>query len=349
MQIIRVSYGVKGFVRLADYAIRWTRMVTEKAKQKARILVFWKKHGLVATQEAFSVSRRTLYLWQAKRDAGSGKHEALNEQSTRPKNVRKRDWHADILSEIKRQRADHPNLGKEKIHEALKIVCAAKLLPCPSISTIGNIIRDLGGLRMFPSKVRHNGEIVQRKRVKKSRKPKGFTALYPGHCGAFDTIEKIVHGARKYIITFTDVYSRWSFAWGTTSHASSAAKEFFDLVTFLFPFPLDFILTDNGSEFMKHFDTEVRRLHRIHWHTYPRTPKMNAHAERFNRTIQEEFVDYHEPELMNMPRFNALLIQQLLWHNTERPHWSLGMKTPQQFINLNFPEECKKYLTYTTN
>ena len=34
------------------------------------------------------------------------------------------------------------------------------------------------------------------------------------------------------------------------------------------------IHSDNGSEFMKHFDQELRRLHNTHWHTYPRTPKM---------------------------------------------------------------------------
>ena len=55
---------------------------------------------------------------------------------------------------------------------------------------------------------------------------------------------------------------------------------------------------------MKHFDEELRRLHKNHWHTYPRTPKMNAHVERFNRTIQEEFIDYHEQLLITPNEFN---------------------------------------------
>jgi transposase InsO family protein len=176
---------------------------------------------------------------------------------------------------------------------------------------------------------------------------KDFVAEYPGHCGAFDTIERIVHGSRRHVIAFTDLYSRWSFAWATTSRASLAAKEFFGLVTFLFPFPLEHILTDNGSEFMKHFDAEARRLHKIHWHTYPKTPKMNSHAERFNRTLQEEFIDFHEPELLDPPAFNARLVKHLLWHNAERPHWSLGLKSPLQFIQLNHPKECNMYLTDT--
>lgn len=347
MLIHRISYQFKGLGKVADYALRWASMLTDKAKHKARVLAFWDKYGLSATTEAFTVKRRTLFLWQAQLWQGGGKLESLNERSKRPQHIRARDWSSDVIAEIKRQRADHPNLGKEKIRRALVTFCRQHRLVCPSDSTVGNIIRDLGGLRMFPVKVRHNGQIVQRKRAKAIRKPKGFIATYPGHCGAFDTIERIIHGSRRYIITFTDVYSRWSFAWATTSHGSQAAKEFFDLVTFLFPFPLEFILTDNGSEFMKRFTEEVRRLHKIHWHTYPKTPKMNAHAERFNRTLQEEFIDYHAPELLNPVTFNIALVKHLLWHNNERPHWGLNLLSPIQFIRLNNPQECNMYLTDT--
>ena len=30
------------------------------------------------------------------------------------------------------------------------------------------------------------------------------------------------------------------------------------------------------------------------WLTYPKTPKMNAHVERFNGSLQNEFAAYHE-------------------------------------------------------
>ena len=55
---------------------------------------------------------------------------------------------------------------------------------------------------------------------------------------------------------------------------------------------------------MKHFDEELRRLCQTHWHTYPKTPKMNAHVERFNRTLQEEFLDYHEDLLLEPDDLN---------------------------------------------
>ena len=65
MQVFRVFYGVRGFAKLNDYAIRWTRMVTEKAKHKFKVIVFWKKCGLAATLEAYGVKERTVYHWQA--------------------------------------------------------------------------------------------------------------------------------------------------------------------------------------------------------------------------------------------------------------------------------------------
>lgn len=347
MQIHRVSYGVRGFGRLADYALRWAHMLTTKAKHKAHVLSFWGKHGLQVTLDAFGVKKRTLYYWQAQLKKGGGQLEALNEQSRKPRSVRKRHWPAEIIAEIKRLRTEHPNLGKEKVHVFLQPFCQEKNLNCPSVSTIGNLMRDAGGLRTFPVKVRHNGTIVKRKPQRKARKPKHFLATHPGHCGSFDTIEKIIYGSRRYVLTFTDLFSRFSLAWATTSHASQAAKEFFDLVTFLFPYRLEYVLTDNGSEFMKHFDVTLRQLALTHWHTYPKTPKMNAHDERFNRTIQEEYVDYHEGELLDPTSFNVKLLKHLLWHNTERPHWSLDFKSPIQFITYHYPKECNMYLTDT--
>ena len=346
MHVQRVSYQVKGFVRLNDYAIRYFRMVTEQAKKKLSVLLFWEKYGIEATKEAFKVSQRTLFNWKRQWKQGGFQMESLNERPKRPLNVRKRMWPQEIKNEIKKLRNEHPNLGKEKIHVLLKSFCEERRLDLPSESTIGNLIRDMGGLRIFPTKVRHNGTIVPRTRAKRARKPKQFKATYPGHCGSFDTVERIVHGSRKYVITFTDLYSRFSLAVGTTSHASLAAKEFFHLTAFLFPFPLKNILTDNGSEFQKHFDAEVKHLHKEHWHTYPKTPKMNAHAERFNRTLQEEYIDYHAGELLDTTKFNVGLFKHLLWHNTQRPHWGLKLKTPVQVIQ-EYAQECNMYLTNT--
>ena len=353
---IRSKYsGVRGMLTVYQDALRSRYMITKQALKKAKILVFWEKHGLDATIEAFDTKRRTLFDWKKKWIAGGKKSEALNEKSKAPKTKRKRLWDEDILSEIKRLRWEHPNLGKEKIYPLLVRFCKEKNLQCPQPKTIGRLIVDMGGLRRKPGKISHFGKIKIINRQKVLRKPKDFEAEYPGHCVALDTIERHIRGTRRYVITFEDLYTRYAFAWGTKSHASQAAKEFFEVCLTIFPFPITFVLTDNGSEFMKEFSKELKRLHLTHYHTYPRTPKMNAHCERFNRTIQDDFVDYHVEELLIPEVFNRKLIDWLVWYNTDRVHYAFQNKlSPVQFLmNLprsaqdKLPTECKSGWPHT--
>ena len=294
--------------------------------------------------EAFKVKRRTLYQWRNKLREGGGDPQALNDQSKAPRKRRQRLWPQEIVGEIRGQRTMHPNLSKEKLYPLVKDFCDQKQLNCPKPRTIGRLIADAPDkMRSRPIKLGPKGQRIEHKDRPKGRKPKGYKASAPGECGAFDTVEYFLDGMRRYVITFTDHYSRFGFAWATQSHASLAAREFFGIVAEVFPYPLQSVLTDNGSEFMKHFDEEIRRLHKNHWHTYPRTPKMNAHVERFNRTIREEFIDYHEELLASPDHFNRQLVPWLLWYNAERPHWALELKSPVQFLLKQNPALCNSW------
>ncbi len=119
--------------------------------------------------------------------------------------------------------------------------------------------------------------------------------------------------------------------------------------------PVTFVLTDNGSEWKKHFAAEVLKLQITHYHTYPKTPKMNAHIERFNRTIQEEFLNYHKGLLLVLDQFNTKLMDWLIWYNTKRVHCAFGNQlTPVQFLlswrpngESRLPTECKNGWPHT--
>ncbi len=68
---------------------------------------------------------------------------------------------------------------------------------------------------------------------------------------------------------------------------------------------------------------------------------MNAHCERFNRTVQEEFLDYHEDLFFtDLSALNDKLFDWLLWYNGERPHWALQLQSPLEFIARHYPGEC---------
>ncbi len=310
-------------------------MITDIANKRAKILVHWETYGMASTMHAFDVSSATLYAWRQVWIAGGRKVEALNSKSRTPHTKRKRLWPAAIITELQRLRSRdmHPNLGAAKLYPELKRFCDAHALRCPKPATIERLIHDLGGLRTAPSKVSHFGVIKKTNRHTVLRKPKQFNATHPGHCIALDTIEIFIHGLRRYVITAIDLYTRTSFAWATTSHASCAATAFFNLCQRVLPMPMEYILTDNGSEFKKEFDGALRAAHLTHYHTYPKTPKMNAHAERFNRTIQEGFVDFHYELLAtDINAFNRTLMDWLIWYNTERVHCA--------FKNQLSPAQC---------
>ena len=355
MRIFNKFRGTKGFVSIWERVLRFRYMIQEKAKEKCRILAFWEKHGTAATEEAFNIKRRTLFLWQKKLKEGQGKLEALNDGNRAPKKRRKRMWDERTTDEIKRIRGEHPNLGKDKIYPLLLPFCKSLGLSCPKTKTIGRLINDLGGLRSYPKKLSHFGKERKVNRQKVVRKPKDFKTTHIGHLVALDTIERFVNGVRRYVITFEDIHSRFAFAWTTSSHASKAAEEFFNLCFKVFPFPIEYVLTDNGSEFKKYFSAKLKELHLTHYHTYPRTPKMNAHCERFNRTIQEEFVDYNVNLLLNAEEFNRKLMDYLIFYNTGRVHFAFQNKlSPVQFMiqspyyQLTGNRKCKTGWPHTT-
>ena len=355
MRIFNKFKGTKGFISTWERVIRFRYMITEEAKQRTRILAFWDKHGTTATEEAFEVKRRTLFLWQRNLKKGLGNLEALNPIKRIPRRRRKRTWDIRILEELRRIREERRNLGKDKIHPLLKQYTETINLKCPSVPTIGRLISDLGGLRICPQKITGMGKIVKVKRNKATRKPKGFKALYPGHCIALDTIEKQKNGKRMYILTAIDLYSRTCFALATRSHASQTMAHFLYLISEIFPYQIKNILTDNGSEFKKYFTLLCEEKVVTHFHTYPRTPKMNAHCERLNRTLQDEFIDYNINLLFSdITKFNKGFEEYLEFYNTKRVHHAFRNKlTPLAVMvqsnqyKLSLPEECKDGWAYT--
>src|SRR5438034_3113598 len=108
MRVQHVGYQMRGFYRWADYALRWGMIATD-AQRRLQILDFWQRHGLAAAHEAFTISRRTLYLWRAKLTAEGGNVAALVPGSTAPKHRRRRQWPAALVAEIRRLRTLHPN------------------------------------------------------------------------------------------------------------------------------------------------------------------------------------------------------------------------------------------------
>ena len=320
-------------------------MISEKAKERVKILAFWEKHGTSATYDAYGVSKRTLFRWQKVLNESQGKLEALNPERTAPKRRRSRTVDAGVRDRIITLRTQYHRLGKEKLHALL-----AREGYTGSISTIGRILKDLKDRGQVPIRTQLSfyarGGIHREKRKsvqKKLRRPQSVRVL------ELDTIVRFIDGTKRYILTAIDTETRTAFAGAYTNHGSQSASDFLRRCREVLPDCPTHIQTDNGSEFAKYFHTTAQTLNLTHYHTYPRSPKMNAHVERFNRTLSEEFLVYHKASLRDaVSVFNEELIEYLLWYNGERPHHALGLRSPFQCMMEGLTgEECHKWWTRT--
>jgi transposase InsO family protein len=334
MKTIYTLPGLKGFRRWYDYAYKHnTHMITNTAENRHKILKFWWKFGAEATLAAYGAKRSTLYGWQKiLREKGLP---GLDLGSQAPKNRRKRFVDPAIITEIRRLRLEVcPNLGKAKVKIFLDKFCRTKGLAVVSESKIGRIIKDKK-IYHHRQKISHFGKIKTIKRTKKERKPDSLATSAPGELVEIDTIVRFVGQLKKYIVTAVDTYGRPAFAWEYSRQNSFNARDFIQKLEMVMPFRAAAIQTDNGSEFHKYFAEYLVERKIKHYWNYPGRPYRNGHIEKFNRTIQEEFIDQNEMWLNDPPEFNRKMADWLIWYNTERPHWSLDLLSPVDYLIKN--------------
>jgi len=339
MRIFNKFAGTKGFISAWERMIRFKYMITEKAKRKVKILAFWEKHGLQATEDAFRVSKATLYRWSKSLKSGNGKLDSLNDKSKASHRKRRRIVDDRIIKFIVNQRSEHPRLSKDKLSVLVRPNCLIWQIKRPSASTVGRIMLELKQRNLLPKYHRvslsaKTGRMIEKTRIKRKKLRRGgYMPREAGNLVQIDTVVKFINGLRRFIITAIDVKSDFAFAYGYPSLSSALATDFMTKLEKVAPFKITHVQTDNGLEFERYFREYLEKKSIVHFHNYPKSPKMNAYVERFNRTIQEEFANRYLLEFRdNLEQFNRRLIDWLLWYNTGRPHWSLGLISPMQYI-----------------
>lgn len=333
------KYGhLHGFNKMYNYGLKHFNpynMITKEAKTRLKILKYWKKYGLEATKDAFGAKRSTLFYWQKRYKESGYKLSSLSLGETVRKNLNRRKIHPLILKEIKRLRlVECPNMGKAKVKKNLDVFCKKNKLDVYSESKIGRIIKEKK-IYHHRQKVYHNGRVKQAKRQNKLRKPKDLAINSPGDLVEIDVVVRFVGFMKRYIVTAIDVHSRYSFALCYNRHNSLSARDFVRKLEKIFPYKIKAIQTDNGSEFHKYFMQYLEKRKITHYWNYKGQPHKQGHIEKFNRTIQEEFVDQNEMWLDDIEEFNEKMLEWILWYNTKRFHWSLNLETPVDYLLNN--------------
>jgi len=318
-------------------------------EERIKIIEFFDEYGDQTTKKAFGKSRSTVYLWKRRLKESGGRLSSLCPGDKAPKRKRSRLIDPFIEGFIISYRTLHPGVDKATITPVLKEICEKKGVKPLSESTVGRIIHDLKEKGRLPKQTRisingRTGKLRSRgpiPRMKKTRR-KNFYPNIPGELVEIDTVDIFVDGIKRYIITAIDLPTRFAFAYTYKSGSSVCTRDFLYKLKWVAPFKISRIQTDNGHEFLKHFDEECRQQGLVHYFNYPRHPQSNGHLERFNRTIQEQFA-YHYTDYLDEPDdFNHFLMEYLVWYNTEKPHRSIGKIPPLRYYLNKFVTNSKK-------
>lgn len=320
-------------------AIYWQRernqgrkVLSSGAQLKLEWIIFYhlqEKENASATAKHFGITRKTLHKWLKRWKDYQLK--GLEEVSRAPERTRKRAISFTQRMRVRKLRSKYPRYGKMK----LVLLYAEQFNEHISSWKIQKIIEEEG---LYYDRV-----TVQTKRIrdKRSIKRKKITKLVNEHKVNFlwhvDTvIITLKGGGYRYLLTAIDDVSKLAYARLYSTHTSRNAKDFLTRLHYVTDQQIINIHHDNGSEFLKEFAQACEELGIPQWFSRPHTPKDNAILERFNRTIQEEFVAMTETDPLFVEDFNEALTEWLIEYNFHRPHQALDYQTPLRYLDMYY-------------
>ncbi|WP_081914451.1 integrase core domain-containing protein [Thermus caliditerrae] len=282
-------------------------------------------------QGLVGISRPTYYRWErALREEGLA---GLKPKSRRPKRTRgKRHWRPELLLRVEELRKENPTWGRWPIWVTLR-----KEGYAVSERTVGRILAHLEGRGRVESVARflaRRGRGKARGRGRRPyarRKPRGYEVQAPGDLVQVDTLG-VTLGPGEVVRQFSavDLCSRYALGEVHGRATARLAGAFLSQLVAEAPFPIRAVQVDGGSEFMAEFEETCRRLRIALFVLPPRSPKLNGHVERLQRTFREEF--YTRPLPTGIRELQAELKAYLDHYNRRRPHRALGGLAPLEFL-----------------
>ena len=145
-------------------------------------------------------------------------------------------------------------------------------------------------------------------------------------------------GKHLYQWTAIDECTRVRFVYGFEEHTPENSVKFLKMLQKVFPFHIQTVQTDNGTEFTYKYisDTEESPFDRAltaagiaHKLIPPRTPWHNGKVERSHRNDQRYFYDWEK--FSDVEELNRKLKAHLTWSN-RKPMRTLGGKSPLELL-----------------
>lgn len=314
-------------------------ILTQEAKKKQAAVKFALKNGKTKASHKYGVSLSSIKRWCKRYD---GTWQSMVEKSHRPHS--------------------HPKRHTPKEERQIKNSFKKKFARYGWDGVYSDLLRK-GYKRSYSGMVyaaKRMGLTGQKKPHKKSRKSKRYPELLkPGEKVQIDVKEvpySCLRGAvlrdNKHLYQWTaiDECTRMRFVYGFEEHTPENTVKFLKMLLKVFPFKIQTIQTDNGTEFTYKyisedticpFDRALKVLGINHKLIPPRTPWHNGKVERSHRNDQRYFYDWEI--FRSVEELNQKLEKHLEWSNNKTMR-TLGYKSPKQLLKEKLAEFSKPTL-----
>lgn len=300
--------------------------ITQTARYRQALILYAEKYGVTKAAVRYRTNRQYIYRWRKRYD---GTLSSLEDRSHRPHSHPNQHTPEEIKLIL--------NMRRRNPHTGI-VVFWVKLRQ-------RGYKRSISGLYRFLRK--RNAMAVKQPNPKYIPKP--YEQMqYPGQRVQIDVKfvpQSCIVGQQEptqwFQYTFLDEYSRFRYLEAFQEHSTYSSTMFLRHVVQRFPYLIECVQTDNGSEFTNRllpkgcekptmFELELDRFGIRHKLIRPYTPRHNGKVERSHRKDNEEFYASHR--FYSFDDFKAqLAVRERAYNNF--PMRPLNWQSPKHVLS----------------
>jgi transposase InsO family protein len=320
-----MKYGIKTTARFKYPYIEGAGKASLKLSHQARVRLSWMDYiqegnSIRKTSRYFGIPESTIRYWR--RRYNKWRLPSLENRSKKPHSVRESSILFSTIEQIVELRQKY-GWGKVKLQVLLRRI-GIKV----GQSRIQKVINKAGLKRIKQgriNKLRRNRRHMYSVPAKVIKQPGGLVYLDVKH------LRLIKYSPKVYRFTAIDHATRMLRVKLFSRITSRCGKLFLNYLEKYYPFDrIQYIGSDNGSEFLGDLEKELEKKGIIHVFSTPRSPKQNPFVERVIQTT----VYRRRGTEATIERQQQVLDDYVKIYNEVRPHESLAMRTPIEQFNL---------------
>lgn len=223
-----------------------------------------------------------------------------------------------LIAEAEDLRENHPGCGVEKMYHVLK----------PEFMGRDRFIEIMMSLGFRIKRSKNYSRTTYASPFSYQNLIKGLLVNRPSKVWQSDITYISVAGKFYYAVFIIDVFTKKIVGYHVADNMRATANMKALKMALKDHKAPDIHHSDRGSqygykEYIKLLNTNGTKI------SMAKTAQDNAYAERINRTIKEEYLDYWKPKDYN--QLKRMLTRAVRQYNNQRPHKGIGKYTPSSF------------------